>query len=374
MAKKRDYYEILGVKRDASSEELKSAYRKCAFKYHPDRNPGDKEAEEHFKEAAEAYEVLRDKSKRDLYDRYGHEAVTSGTTWRDTTDIFDIFADVFSGFGFDSFGQRGWGGRQTPQQGASRKVEIELTLDEVFKGVEKKIPYSCLEYCTKCNGSGSAEGSGWKTCPTCRGNGQVATSAGFISMLTTCPHCGGRGKTIERPCPVCRGSGRTQENKEMMVTIPPGIEDGSRIRVNGKGDVGEQGAQRGDIYIFISVKPHPIFDVRGQDLFCEVAIPYHRAVLGGTITVPAISGKAELNIPSGIQPGQMLRMRGMGMPNPNGSNRGDQYVSVTITVPKKPTGRKLELLEELAKLEGEEIKSKSKGVFERLKDLFFEGE
>jgi len=366
---KRDYYEILGVPRDATEEEIKKAYRKAAFRHHPDRNRGDKEAEERFKEIAEAYRVLSDPEKRARYDRFGHEGLNGEFVAQGAADVFDLFGDLFGGGFFDMFGG---GARRGPRPGQSRKVEVEITLEEAAVGTECEAAFTRLAFCTECGGTG---GKGWTTCPVCRGTGQVHTAHGFISIRSTCPACRGRGRSCKTTCGACGGRGRREEERKVKVTVPPGIEDGSRIRLPDLGDDGDPGAPPGDLYVYVRVKQHKIFDRRGSDVYCEVSISYPRAVLGGKISVPTLYGEAEVEVPAGIQPGQLLRMKGMGLPFPDSpGHRGDQYVAVSIEVPKRVSGRKRELIEELAELEGDEVKPRSKGVFERLKNLFYEGE
>ncbi|MFA4987431.1 MAG: molecular chaperone DnaJ [Candidatus Brocadiia bacterium] len=370
----RDFYEILGVQRTATPEEIKNAYRKAAFKYHPDRNPGDGEAEENFKEAAEAYEILRDDNKRSRYDRFGREGLRGQMpNYSSSEDVFSVFDEIFGGGFFNGFS----GGRRSsgPQPGASRKVQVEITLEEVSKGAKREMQYRRLEACEQCKGSGATKGSGSAKCPTCGGHGVVEAVMGFMSMRTTCSRCGGRGSVIEKPCKACRGAGRTEAIRKVTIEVPPGVDDGMRLHIQGGGDAGEQGSPFGDLIVFISVKQHQFFVRREMDIYCEVTIPYHRAVLGGTVTVPTISGTAELSIPRGIQPGQALRMRGLGLPTPNApDSRGDQFVIIGVDVPKNVTGRKKELIEELSKLEGDEVRPKTKGFLDKLRDFFAEGE
>lgn len=369
-AGKRDYYEILGVPRNAGADEIKNAFRKLAFKYHPDRNQNDAEAEERFKEVAEAYEVLRDPDKRARYDRFGHEGLSANGGFTPGADIFDIFGSVFGGSLFEDL--MGGGRRQGPQPGASRKMAVELTLEECATGANREITFKRLDTCPTCNGSGGEPGHGWTVCPVCRGSGYGTATHGFFTVRTPCHRCGGRGKYLEKPCKTCRGNGRVEIERKLSVSIPAGVEDGSRMRLTGEGDAGDPGAPKGDLLLYIEVKQHQLFSRRGQDIECEVAIPFHRAALGGEVTVPGLLSKQALRIPAGTQPGTRLKLKGLGLPTPmRPQDKGDQYVVVTVQVPKSPTGRTKELLEELAAIEGEEVKPGGKSLFDKLKDKLF---
>jgi molecular chaperone DnaJ len=378
MPSKRDYYEILGVSRDAGEGEIKKAYRKLAMKYHPDRNPGDKEAETKFKEAAEAYEVLRDPDKRARYDRFGHEGLAGGAgpEFRDFEDIFSHFSDIFGGGGggiFDGiFG--GMGGRRASamRAGASLKVRVKVSFEEAAFGCAKSIDLRRNERCEECGGSGAAQGSSPRPCPQCGGQGQVYRSQGFFSVAMACPQCGGQGHIIENPCGHCRGSGRETKNVRVKITIPPGVEDGTRMRVPDEGEPGEQGGRRGDLYAYIMVEPHDFFEREGDNVYCEVPITFSQAALGTEIEVPTLRGKARVNVPGGTQSGQIFRLRGQGIQNVHGRGIGDQIVRVVVETPRKLTERQEELLRELAGIEERNVSPRRKGFLESLREYFTE--
>ena len=367
---KRDYYEVLGVEKGASTDDIKKAYRKLAMKYHPDRNPGDKEAEAKFKEAAEAYEVLSDEQKKGRYDQYGHAGVEgmghAGQGFNSMEDIFAQFGDVFGGGSiFDQLfgGQRGGGDRN---QGASLKLGLEITFREAVKGCTRTIDLKRNETCTVCDGSGAKKGTKAKTCPTCGGAGAVRQGQGFFVVQTACPSCHGAGKVISDPCASCHGEGAIPQKVTIKVRIPAGIEDGSRLRVTGEGEPGRQGGARGDLYVYVQVKADGFFERHDDDLVCKVPVTYAQAALGAEIEVPTLEGTAKLKIPSGTQPGDVLRMRGLGVSD--GRRTGDQLVVVALQVPKKVTGRQAELLRELGQIE-DEI-GEQKGFFDRVKKMF----
>ena len=375
---KRDYYEVLGVQKGASADEIKRSYRKLAMKYHPDRNPDDKEAEAKFKEAAEAYEVLGDDEKRGRYDQFGHAGVDgmghAGGGFSSADDIFSAFGDIFGGGGgggsiFDSF-FGGGGGRQRSNQGASLKMGLEITFEESFKGVTKTIDLKRNETCTSCNGSGCEPGSKPSTCPTCGGAGSVRQGSGFFVVQTACPTCGGSGQIIKDPCRACNGQGSTPQKVTIKVPIPAGIEDGSRLRVSGEGEPGKDGGPRGDLYVYVSVKEHDVFERHGNDVVCRVPVSYAQASLGCELAVPTMTGKANLKVTAGSQPQDILRMRGMGFPDDYG-RKGDQLVVLDLKVPKNSSGRYRELLEEMAEIEGKDDSIlENKGFFDRLKEMF----
>ncbi|HYE07570.1 MAG TPA: molecular chaperone DnaJ [Planctomycetota bacterium] len=351
---KRDYYEVLGVERGASVDEIKKAYRKLAMKHHPDRNPGDKEAEAKFKEAAEAYEVLSDEQKRGRYDQLGHAGVEgmghAGQGFHSMEDVFAAFGDVFGGGSiFDNLvqGQRG-GGRN---QGASLKLGLEVDFKEAAFGCTKTIDLKRNEPCETCKGSGAKAGTKASTCSMCAGHGVVRQGQGFFVVQTTCPQCHGAGSVIADKCTTCRGAGTQPKKVTIKVRIPAGVEDGSRLRVAGEGEAGREGAQRGDLYVYVSVKPDPFFERHEDDVVCKVPISYGQACMGAEIEVPTLEGAAKLRIPAGTQPNEILRMRGQGFPVRGGA-RGDQLVVVTIQVPKKLSARQEELLRELEQIEG----------------------
>ncbi len=351
---KRDYYEVLGVSRDATDEEIKKAYRKLALKYHPDRNPGDKEAEERFKEAAEAYEVLRDPEKREIYDRYGHDGLEGKgfTGFTGFDDIFSSFGDIFEEFfGFST----GRGRRNRARQGSSLRYDLQLTLEEAFFGKEQEIVFHRLDLCEMCQGTGVSPGSQPEVCPTCQGRGQVIRSQGFFQISTTCPSCRGEGQIIRNPCPECKGQGKVQVERKVTVKIPPGVDTGSQLRLRGEGEPGENGGPPGDLYVVIHVREHEFFKREGDDLICEIPISFVQAALGDTILIPTMGDEqgTELEIPPGSQPEEIIRIQGKGMPSLRGnSRRGDLYVRLQVKIPKKLNERQKELLKEFAETEG----------------------
>ncbi len=367
----RDYYEVLGVGREAKADEIKRAYRRLALKYHPDRNPGDAEAEKKFKEAAEAYEVLSDEEKRRRYDQFGREGLR-GTyaphEYSDASSIFSAFSDVFgdSLFG-DLFGVGGMG-HGGPRHGANLRCEIPITLEEAASGVSKTISLRRHEACKTCKGSGAKPGTTATTCPTCRGVGQVQRSQGFFTMRSTCPQCGGRGQIITDPCKDCQGSGRVLEKREITIKIPAGVDDGSQMRLHGEGEVGENGAPHGDLYCLIRTKPHALFERHGDDLLIQVPVTYTQAVLGAEIEVPTIDGKSRVKVPSGTQSGQILRLKGVGMPRLHGYGRGNQLVQVFVETPKRVSSEQKELLRKLAELEDVEVTSERKSFLKHVAD------
>ncbi|ACB74954.1 molecular chaperone DnaJ [Opitutus terrae] len=380
---KDDYYELLGVQKGASEEELKKAYRKKAVQYHPDKNPGNKEAEEMFKKISHAYEVLKDPEKRAAYDRYGpaaFEGAGAGAGMGGMRggggfhDPFDIFREVFGqqgGMGGGIFeemfgGGRGGGG----QDGADLRYDLEITLEEAARGAEKEISFRKLVACERCDGSGAEPGSKRVTCPTCRGAGQVRRSGGIITFTQTCPTCGGMGTKIEKPCTVCHGEGRVRRTTKLNVRIPPGVDNGSRLRSSGNGEAGVAGGQNGDLYIVISVQEHELFERQGDDLFCEIPIKFTLATLGGTIEVPTLFGKASLKIPVGTQSGTTFRLRDKGMPSLRGGRQGDQLVRVHVEVPQSLTPEQRKILEDFARVSGDASEPTSRSFFEKAKKFF----
>jgi molecular chaperone DnaJ len=388
---KRDYYDVLNVARTASQEEIKKAYRQLALKYHPDRNPGNKEAEEKFKEAAEAYEVLSDADKRARYDRFGHEGMR-GTNFREFTDINDVFStfgDIFGGaFGggiFDEvFGTRGRQQRRRPagQQGtpgSDLRIKLSLTLEEIASGVEKKIKVRRQRTCDACGGSGAKSGSSKSSCPQCHGSGelrQVSRSMfGQFVNITTCPTCGGEGKIIKDPCGHCSGEGRVQGESTIKVSVPAGVAEGNYLTLQGQGYAGRRGGHAGDLYVLIEEEPHPHFRRQGDDIVYDLLISFPTAALGGDVEIPTLRGTARLTIEPGTPPGRVLRMRERGIPHLNSHGRGDQLVNISVWVPTKLNPRERELLRELAKQEHltpseEDRKSNSRSFFDRMKDTF----
>lgn len=385
---KEDYYELLGVSKSATADELKKAYRKQAIKFHPDKNPGNKQAEEKFKKVSEAYDVLNDPDKRAAYDQYGHAAFQNGMGGGPGGggggggfhDPFDIFRDVFGQQGrgggggggiFDEmFGGGGGGGGGGGQDGADLRYDLEITLEEAARGAQKDISFRKNVSCDRCDGSGAEPGSKPVTCPTCRGAGQIRRSGGIITFTQACPTCHGQGSTIDKPCTSCRGEGRMPKTTKLNVKIPAGVDTGSRLRSAGNGEAGVGGGHTGDLYIVLSVKEHELFERHGDDLFCEIPIKFTLATLGGTIEVPTLFGKGTLKIPTGTQSGTTFRLREKGMPTLRGGRQGDQLVRVQVEVPKSLSSEQKELLEQFAKVSGDATEPTSKSFFEKAKKFF----
>lgn len=364
---KRDYYEVLGVARDAGLDDIKKAYRKIAVQNHPDRNPGDGAAEDRFKEATEAYEVLSDNEKRRAYDQFGFAGVEGmggaggaegfASAFRDFEDIFGDFSSIFDSFfgGGGGARTRSRGGRRSPR-GSDLRYDLEIAFIDAVFGTKAEIAYERESVCETCSGSGSSTGGGRKTCPTCGGAGQVRRSSGFFSVASVCPTCNGDGTVVEQPCTACSGSGVVRKRQRIKVTIPPGIEHGQRITIPSQGDAGRNGGESGDLHVVIHVKPHTFFERRGSDIYCVVPISITQASLGAEIQVPTLDGKrARVKVPPGTQTGKILRLRNEGVPmGPNQSRRGDMYVQLQVRVPDRLSGRARQLLKELAELEGED--------------------
>ena len=364
---KRDYYEVLGLHRDATADELKKAYRKLALKYHPDRNQGDSEAEEKFKEAAEAYEVLSNSEKRNLYDQYGHEGLksTGFSGFRGFDDIFSSFGDIF-GFG-DLFGSGGGGRRRSgPQPGADLRYNMRITFQEAVFGVDKDIDVEKLETCGVCNGEGAEPGTSRSTCPTCQGRGQVARSQGFFTISTTCSRCQGSGTVIETPCRDCQGAGKVTRQKTLSVKIPAGVDTGARLRLQGEGEGGLRGGSPGDLYVFIGVEEDETFKRDGEDVYCEAKISFTQAALGADIEVPGLEARQKLTIPRGTQTGKVFKIAEAGIPSLRGYGRGDEYVQITVVTPIDLNEDEERLLREFAEIRGDEVSQKKKGILNSL--------
>lgn len=360
MAAKRDCYEILGIQKGATLDEIKKAYRKLAVKYHPDRNPGDKEAEEKFKEATEAYEILSDDQKRPLYDQYGYAGVDGmgggGGYSHAYTDFADLFGGMGGGFGdiFENlFGGGGRGrSRQNDNTGASLRYDMELSFKDAVYGTKTDLKFSRNESCSACKGSGSEPGTGKKTCTACGGAGQVRRSTGFFSMVQTCPQCGGAGQIIEKPCKSCRGTGYQKETKTVTLTIPAGVDNGRRIVIPKQGDAGKNGGERGDLIVVVHVRSHEYFERSGSDLYCAVPISMSQAALGATITINTLDDrKIDIPVAAGTQNGKMLRIKGEGVPYSNTSRKGDLYIKIMVHIPEKLSGQEKKLLQEFAAAE-----------------------
>jgi molecular chaperone DnaJ len=364
---KRDYYEVLGVSRTATDEELKKAYRKLALKFHPDRNPGDHAAEERFKELAEAYQVLSDGERRGLYDRFGHAAFeqAGGPGGFDFSAGFeDIIGDLFGDF---FGGGRGRGGRA--RRGQDLRYDLEVAFEEAISGCEKTISVPRLVACETCGGRGSRPGSSPRTCPQCRGSGQVRFQQGFFSIAKTCGHCNGQGTIIPHPCPTCSGGGVQRRNHQLSLKIPAGVDNGSRLKLRGEGEPGPNGGSAGDLYVILHVQDHALFVREGNDVVCEVPLSITQAALGAEIDVPTLNGPAKVKVPAGSQSGQVFRLKGRGVPEVNGYGKGDEIVRIVVETPRHLSARQRELLEEFARLSGEEVHPLSKSFLDKVKSM-----
>jgi molecular chaperone DnaJ len=370
---KDDYYETLGVDRGASEADVKKAYRKLAMQYHPDRNQGDAAAEQKFKELSEAYQVLSDAEKRASYDQFGHAAFEgAGGGPGGGFDYQSSFADVFDDlFGEFSGSRRGGRGGARAARGADLRFNFEISLEEAFAGKQTTIRVPTSTGCATCKGSGAAEGAKPEACTTCQGAGKVRAQQGFFTIERTCPACRGEGRVVANPCRTCNGSGRVAKEKSLSVTIPAGVEDGTRIRLSGEGEAGLRGAPAGDLYIFLSVKAHRLFRRDGTNIYCRVPIPMTRATLGGSIEVPTLGGgRAKVTIPTGTQSGHQFRLKGKGMPMVRGARNGDMYIQVTVETPVNLTKQQKQLLADFEKGGGEGTSPESEGFFAKVKDLW----
>ncbi|HXT38825.1 MAG TPA: molecular chaperone DnaJ [Candidatus Angelobacter sp.] len=375
---KRDYYEVLGVDRNASEEEIKKAYRKLAVKYHPDKNPGDKAAEEKFKELGEAYEALCDPQRRAAYNQYGHAAFdprarAGGFRGGGFHDPFEIFREVFGG-GTGSIFDELFGGERHdptgPQRGADLRYDMEISFEEAVLGCEKEVPVTKLDACESCRGTGAEPGSATKTCSACGGRGQVISSRGIFSIAQTCPRCEGAGRVIEKPCRTCRGAGRRERTSKIKIKIPPGVDNGARLRSAGNGEGGIRGGAAGSLYVVLHVRPHEIFQREGDDLICEVPINFVQAALGAEIEVPTMAGKAQIKIPAGTQAGAVFRLKGKGVKNVQGYGTGDLHVRVLVEVPTHLNAAQRAKLQEFSDLCDANVNPQTRSFFEKAKDLF----
>lgn len=368
MADKRDYYEVLGVDRKSSEDDIKKAYRKLAMQHHPDRNPGDKEAEARFKEAAEAYGVLSDAEQRARYDQFGHQAFGQGGQYAGPQ--FTNMEDIFEAFGGTIFGDLFGAGRRRggAETGRDLQIKLDVTLEEIDKGTTRTIALKRREHCTTCKGTGAKAGTSPITCTTCGGRGQIHRNQGFFTMAAPCPRCRGAGQIIESPCATCKGAGKTDAKVEIAINIPPGIEEGVRLRVPGEGDAGDAGAQRGDLYCVVRELEHKAFQRNGSDLLCELPFSFTQLALGDKVEIPTLRGRADISIPAGTASGKVFRLKNQGLPQLDGRGRGDQLVRVFIEVPTKLSERQKELLREFAELEN--TSSGNKSFFEKIANYF----
>ncbi|MBT0665034.1 molecular chaperone DnaJ [Geobacter pelophilus] len=370
---KRDYYEILEVHKNASETEIKKAYRKLAIQFHPDKNQGDKASEDKFKEVSEAYEILSDPEKRAQYDRFGHAGVSGnnfggagGFGFGAGTPFGDIFSDIFG----DVFGGGGARQRGRGRRGDDLQYTLDISFEDAANGLETKIDVPYAKRCDTCGGSGAKPGTEPKTCPTCRGAGQVRFQQGFFSVSRTCSHCNGEGKILDNPCGTCRGSGSVKDTKTLSVKVPPGVETGNRLKLTNEGGQGTKGGGNGDLYVLINVREHPIFSREGNDVICETPISFTQAALGAEIQIPTLDGKVSLKIPEGTQSGKIFRLRGKGIPVLQGYGRGDQLVVVRVETPTNLNRQQRELLEEFARISSEDVHPMGKSFLDKVMDMF----
>jgi molecular chaperone DnaJ len=365
---KRDYYEVLGIKKSATDAEIKRAYRTMAVKHHPDKNPGDTESEDKFKECAEAYAVLSDPQKRAAYDRFGHAAAGAGGQGFGFDPGFSNIEDIFDMFGFgDMFGQRG-GRRTTVQRGSDLRYDLEITLEEAAAGKDEKLRIPRLEKCDECSGTGAEKGSHPETCTSCGGRGQTRYQQGFFSVMRTCPNCGGKGTIIKTPCKKCHGEGRIEKEKTLEIKIPAGVEMGSRLRVTGEGEAGAGGGPSGDLFVVIHVAEHPEFERQGANLYSAVPVTFAQAALGAEVKVKTLFGEEDLKIPAGTQTGTVFRIKGEGMPHLGARGKGDLFVAVTLVTPKTLTKEQRKLLEQLAEVEDTDFEDES--FMDKVRNIF----
>ncbi len=380
MAEKRDYYEVLGIQKGASDDEIKKAYRQNAKKYHPDLHPGDKECEDKFKEVNEAYEVLSDKEKKARYDQFGHAGVDpnfgagGGSPFTQDMDFGDIFNSFFGGFG--GFGGRRGSNPNAPRRGADVETSLYISFEEAAKGCKKTVAYQNIETCSDCHGTGAQKGTTPKTCSACGGKGRVTinqrTPFGVVQTQSTCDACKGRGKIIEIPCKKCNGNGRVRVKKSVEVTVPAGINDNQILNIGGRGNNGVNGGASGDLHVYINVRPHPVFERKGNDVWCEMPITFTQAALGAEITVPTLDGKVSYSVHEGTQPGDIFKLKGKGISNLNGRGRGDQYVRISIEVPRNLSREQKDLIRELDKNTSDKNYAKRKTFKDKIKKMFGE--
>ena len=380
MADKRDYYEVMGVPKNATDEEIKKAYRKLAKKYHPDLNPGDKTAEAKFKEVNEAYEVLSDKDKKARYDQFGHAGVDpnfgggagGGSPFTGDIDLGDIFNSFFGG----GFGGGRSANPNAPRRGSDTEATVNISFEEAAKGCRKNVSFQKIDTCDDCGGSGAKKGTSAKTCPNCNGTGQVRinqrTPFGVVQTSRSCDRCGGTGRVIDSPCGTCGGTGRVRRQKTIEINVPAGIDNEQILSVSGQGNAGANGGPAGDLRVYVNVRPHPIFERRGNDVWCEVPMTYPQAALGAEVVVPTIDGRVSYQVREGTQPGDVFKLKGKGIPRIGGRGRGDQFVRMTIEVPKNLTQRQKEILQEFDNVAEEKNYQKRKNFIDKIKDMFGE--
>ena len=380
MADKRDYYEVMGVPKNATDEEIKKAYRKLAKKYHPDLNPGDKTAEAKFKEVNEAYEVLSDKDKKARYDQFGHAGVDpnfgggagGGSPFTGDIDLGDIFNSFFGG----GFGGGRSANPNAPRRGSDTETTVNISFEEAAKGCRKNVSFQKIDTCDDCGGSGAKKGTSAKTCPNCNGTGQVRinqrTPFGVVQTSRSCDRCGGTGKVIDSPCGTCGGTGRVRRQKTIEINVPAGIDNEQILSVSGQGNAGANGGPAGDLRVYVNVRPHPIFERRGNDVWCEVPITYTQAALGAEVVVPTIDGRVSYQVREGTQPGDVFKLKGKGIPRIGGHGRGDQFVRMTIEVPKNLTQKQKEILQQFDNVAEEKNYQKRKNFIDKIKDMFGE--